>query len=48
MYVFQAHGMLPHMYAGAGQGIEDAYLLGRLLSHRQAKPENVEVSAFCV
>lgn len=37
--------MLPHLYAGAGQGVEDAYLLGRLLSHAQAAPENAQVSS---
>ncbi|GJE88012.1 FAD-dependent oxidoreductase [Phanerochaete sordida] len=37
-----AHAMLPHLYAGAGQGIEDAYLLAQLLSHAQTTPANVE------
>ncbi|EKM53768.1 uncharacterized protein PHACADRAFT_260263 [Phanerochaete carnosa HHB-10118-sp] len=36
-----AHGMLPHLGAGAGQGIEDAYLLAKLLGHPQTTPENV-------
>ncbi|EKM61814.1 uncharacterized protein PHACADRAFT_24951 [Phanerochaete carnosa HHB-10118-sp] len=31
-----AHGMLAHDGAGAGQGIEDAYLLAKLLGHPQA------------
>lgn len=37
-----AHGMLPHLGAGAGQGIEDAYLLGKLLGHPQTTLENVD------
>ncbi|KAI0935590.1 hypothetical protein AcV5_010477 [Taiwanofungus camphoratus] len=37
-----AHGMLPHMGAGAGQGIEDAYLLARLLGHPQTTANNIE------
>ncbi|EKM61811.1 uncharacterized protein PHACADRAFT_248683 [Phanerochaete carnosa HHB-10118-sp] len=37
-----AHGMLPHLGSGAGQGIEDAYVLGKLLSHPQTTPGNVE------
>ncbi len=36
--------MLPHLGAGAGQGIEDAYLLAQLLGHPQATAENVEAS----
>ena len=35
--------MLPHLGAGAGQGIEDAYLLSQLLSHPQTSLDNVEV-----
>ena len=35
--------MLPHLGAGAGQGIEDAFVLARLLSHPSATAENVEV-----
>ncbi|EKM61815.1 uncharacterized protein PHACADRAFT_191006 [Phanerochaete carnosa HHB-10118-sp] len=35
------HGMLPHLGAGAGQGIEDAYLLAKLLGHPQTTLENV-------
>lgn len=42
----QAHAMLPHLFAGAGQGIEDAYLLGELLGHPQATPDNIEVCHF--
>ncbi|RPD65123.1 FAD/NAD-P-binding domain-containing protein [Lentinus tigrinus ALCF2SS1-6] len=37
-----AHAMLPHLGAGAGQGIEDAFLLTRLLSHPQASVGNVQ------
>ncbi|GJE99504.1 FAD/NAD(P)-binding domain-containing protein [Phanerochaete sordida] len=37
-----AHGMLPHLGAGAGQGIEDGYLLGKLLGHPQTKADNIE------
>ncbi|KAA1468748.1 FAD/NAD-P-binding domain-containing protein [Dentipellis sp. KUC8613] len=37
-----AHAMLPHMGAGAGQGIEDAYVMTRLLAHQQTKASNLE------
>ncbi|KAI0363144.1 FAD/NAD(P)-binding domain-containing protein [Pilatotrama ljubarskyi] len=37
-----AHGMLPHLGAGAGQGIEDAYLLARLLRHPHTDANNLE------
>lgn len=37
-----AHGMLPHLGAGVGQGIEDVYVLTRLLSHAQTTVSNVE------
>ncbi|KAI0361039.1 FAD/NAD-P-binding domain-containing protein [Trametes cingulata] len=37
-----AHGMLPHLGAGAGQGIEDAYLLSRLLGHPHTNTDNVK------
>ena len=40
---FQAHGMLPHLGAGAGQGIEDAYALCRLLSHPTTTKSNLDV-----
>ena len=40
----QAHAMFPHLGAGAGQGIEDAYMLARLLANPQTTPSNVEVS----
>lgn len=39
----QAHAMLPFLAAGAGQGIEDAYLLAQLLSHPQTTLDNIEV-----
>ena len=37
--------MLPFLGAGAGQGIEDAYLLAELLSNPQTTAANVEVRA---
>ncbi|EKM56057.1 uncharacterized protein PHACADRAFT_257104 [Phanerochaete carnosa HHB-10118-sp] len=37
-----AHGMLPHLYAGAGQGAEDGWLLAQLLSHPQTSAQNAE------
>ncbi|TFY66084.1 hypothetical protein EVG20_g5005 [Dentipellis fragilis] len=37
-----AHAMLPFLGAGAGQGIEDAYVLARLLSHPQTNISNLE------
>ena len=36
--------MLPHLGAGAGQGIEDVFLLTRLLSHPDTRIANVHVS----
>ena len=38
--------MSPHLGSGAGQGIEDAYLLAQLLSHSQTTEANVEVGLF--
>ncbi|TBU54908.1 hypothetical protein BD310DRAFT_951138 [Dichomitus squalens] len=38
-----AHGTLPHLGAGAGQGLEDALLLVRLLSHTETQTENLQV-----
>lgn len=38
--------MLPHLGAGAGQAIEDAYILSILLSHPQTTKLNVEVIRF--
>ena len=35
--------MLPHLGAGAGQGFEDAYLVGKLLGDPQTTFSNVEV-----
>ena len=35
--------MLPHLGAGAGQGVEDAYILARLLSHPETHVGNLEV-----
>ena len=36
-----AHGMLPHLGAGVGQGIEDTYVISRLLTHPLTKLSNV-------
>ena len=38
-----AHAMLPYLGAGAGAGIEDAYLLVSLLTHPQACSANISV-----
>ena len=38
-----AHAMLPHLGAGAGVGIEDAFVMARLLAHPQTKRENLSV-----
>ena len=35
--------MLPHLGAGAGQGVEDAYMLARLLSNPRTHAGNLEV-----
>ena len=35
--------MLPHLGAGAGQGIEDVYTLCRLLSHPTTTKSNLDV-----
>ncbi|KAF8808041.1 salicylate hydroxylase [Phlegmacium glaucopus] len=37
-----AHGMLPHLGAGAGQGFEDVYTLCRLLSHPTTTKSNLD------
>ncbi|KJA14751.1 hypothetical protein HYPSUDRAFT_92215 [Hypholoma sublateritium FD-334 SS-4] len=36
-----AHAMTPHNGAGAGQAVEDAYILASLLSHRRSTPSAV-------
>ncbi|KAI0272654.1 FAD/NAD-P-binding domain-containing protein [Gloeopeniophorella convolvens] len=36
-----AHAMLPHLAAGVGQGIEDVYVLSRLLVHPQTTSYNL-------
>ena len=41
----QAHAMLPHLGAGAGQALEDAYVLARLLGHQQTNAVNAPVRA---
>ncbi|GJJ14209.1 hypothetical protein Clacol_008471 [Clathrus columnatus] len=38
-----AHGMLPHMGSGAGQAIEDAYILSELLSLPQTTKRNLKL-----
>ena len=38
-----AHGMLPHLGAGAGQGIEDALVIVTLLKHPRVNKSNIEV-----
>lgn len=38
--------MLPHLGAGAGQGFEDAYLVGKLLGDPQTTLSNVEVGIY--
>ncbi|KAI0361022.1 FAD/NAD-P-binding domain-containing protein [Trametes cingulata] len=37
-----AHGMLPHLGAGASQGLEDAFVLVGLLSHPEANLDNIQ------
>ncbi|GJJ11123.1 hypothetical protein Clacol_005354 [Clathrus columnatus] len=37
-----AHAMTPHQGVGGGQAIEDAYILGRLLSHPSANKSNLK------
>ncbi|KDR85599.1 hypothetical protein GALMADRAFT_373240 [Galerina marginata CBS 339.88] len=39
-----AHGMLPHLGAGAGQGLEDVYTLCRLLAHPETKKTNLDAA----
>lgn len=36
-----AHAMTPHQGLGGGQGIEDAYILARLIAHPQATATNL-------
>ncbi|KAH7924187.1 FAD/NAD(P)-binding domain-containing protein [Leucogyrophana mollusca] len=36
-----AHGMEPHFGAGAGQAIEDAFIIGRLLTHESTQKDNI-------
>lgn len=38
-----AHAMTPHQGIGAGQGIEDALVLGRLLTHPARTRDNVSI-----
>ena len=37
--------MLPHHGAGAGQALEDALMLAKLLGHPQATKSNIQVSS---
>ncbi|TFK41951.1 salicylate hydroxylase [Crucibulum laeve] len=37
-----AHGMLPHLGAGAGQGLEDIFVLCRLLCHEQTNATTLQ------
>ncbi|TFY82399.1 hypothetical protein EWM64_g1611 [Hericium alpestre] len=37
-----AHAMLPHLGGGVGQGIEDCYVIARLLVHPQTRVSNLE------
>ena len=37
--------MLPHLGAGAGQGVEDVYVLTRLLSHSLKTKADLQVGA---
>lgn len=39
----QAHGMLPHLGAGVGQGIEDTWVLTQLLTRPETNLSNLEV-----
>ena len=41
-----AHAMMPHLGAGAGAGIEDAFVLARLLAHPRTTRENLSVRVF--
>lgn len=36
--------MLPHLSAGAGQGVEDAFVLARLLGDSRTNVTNLEAS----
>ncbi|THH21151.1 hypothetical protein EW146_g364 [Bondarzewia mesenterica] len=38
------HAMLPHFGAGAGQALEDAYVLGRLLTHPLTTHERIDTA----
>ena len=42
----KAHAMLPHLGAGAGQGLEDAYVLTRLVSYPETNVNNLEVCRY--
>ena len=38
--------MLPHLGAGAGQGIEDVVVLVQLLNQPETNAQNIEVSGY--
>lgn len=40
--------MLPHLSAGAGQGVEDAFVLARLLGDPRTNTTNLEVSILFI
>lgn len=42
-----AHGMLPHLGAGVGQGLEDVRVICQLLTHPQTRLSNIEVRLKC-
>lgn len=44
----KAHGMLPHLGAGAGQGLEDGLVLAKLLGHPLTNTSNIDVSVHIV
>ena len=41
--LIQAHAMLTHLGGGAGQGVEDAMVLARLLSAPGTNKHNIKV-----
>ncbi|KAJ8469482.1 hypothetical protein ONZ45_g16873 [Pleurotus djamor] len=43
-YWAQAHAMVPHQGAGAGQAIEDAYIIASLLSQTETEKVNIEAA----
>lgn len=45
-HFLQAHAMRTHLGAGAGQGLEDCYVLAKLLGHPSADVNNLEVASI--